>query len=499
MLAVNSLDDREGFQRQFDITVCITGCLVALFGLKQAIFPGWLNPEYLSQGKMGIYSTIGNANYLAFYLLYSSIISFGLYERTTRPAARILVAAGFVLQASCFLSTYSRSSYTAAAACICVIFYHRGLLPAYGKNLLKVIAVFLVAAGAAVAVLNIPWLKDRLLSLHSMQGRRLIWMTAASMITDHPLFGVGLGQFELNYIPYQGTLFLSGDLGKYMYNASLASYAHCEPLHFWAETGFLGFLALILLAVLGLRQGIGASKDQYRRWHWYGLVALLLVGLYNNFLQVAPLAILFWTSLGLVVKRGREEASVTPGAARSSVAAGFIVLSALLAVRLFMVGLSNRYERINDILGEQGRYKEAAGYAEAAVRHNPFNGYAREKYALSLHLSGRSGPAFGQLDTAAMYSGDIGIPYLKAEILAQRGEDDRAIALYRRIATAFPSHLTPHLMLAQLYLRQGDWRMARYEFRRVLDIKPSHQNLKMDWSKIRAQRDIARYFLNCGP
>lgn len=499
LLAVNSHNDPEGFQHHYDRTVFILGCLVALYGIKQALLPGWLNPGYLSQGKMSVYSSIGNANYLAFFLFYSGTLTFGLYTKTTNPVLRKLLVLGLLLQAGCFLLTFSRTTYVAAAIITTFIVYTHARRRHSDRFLLQAALVLLIIAGTFIIAASNHWISPRLLDLHTLHGRLIIWRAAYKMIVDHPLLGVGLGQFEVNYIPYQEFLFRNYGLKDYFANASLALTAHCEPLNIWAETGFLGCLSFILLAAAMVWNGLRIDIQDDRRWHFYGCVGLLWVGLYNNFLHVGPLALLFWTSLGLVIKQTKDTRWLWVELARGLLMIGFICLAALLTIRLYTVGLSNRYERLSDEMCERGHYKEAVYYAERAVFYNPINGYAREKYALSLYLSGKLVSAYGQLDTAALYSGDIGIPYLKAEILAQQGENDRAIAIYNYIANAFPTHITPHLMLGQLYLRQKKWRLARFEFQRVLEIQPSRHNLKMDWRKIKAQRDIARFFLKCGP
>jgi tetratricopeptide (TPR) repeat protein len=101
----------------------------------------------------------------------------------------------------------------------------------------------------------------------------------------------------------------------------------------------------------------------------------------------------------------------------------------------------------------------------------------------------------GQLDTAALYSGDVGIRYLRADILTRQQQYGQALELYRFIGLAFPTHLTPHFMMGQIYLKLGKTREARREFLRVLAIMPSGHNLKLDQQKIEKQKEIARFFL----
>ena len=79
------------------------------------------------------------------------------------------------------------------------------------------------------------------------------WWVGWQMFTDHPLTGVGLGNYKLNFLPYKAE-FLATPRGEaYDFYIDRAAQAHNEYVQVLAELGVLGILALaLLLAVLAV-------------------------------------------------------------------------------------------------------------------------------------------------------------------------------------------------------------------------------------------------------
>lgn len=76
----------------------------------------------------------------------------------------------------------------------------------------------------------------------SITNRLVYWCTSLEMFRHSPLWGVGLGQFGLNYTPALASLISWSDSEFIKINAFPAGYAHNEFLQFLAETGGLGFI-----------------------------------------------------------------------------------------------------------------------------------------------------------------------------------------------------------------------------------------------------------------
>ena len=70
--------------------------------------------------------------------------------------------------------------------------------------------------------------------LNSWQSRESVWRSTAEMIKEHPLTGVGLGNYELSFPQYRGA-----GMDK------LVDYAHNDFIQFVAEVGVFGILVIL--------------------------------------------------------------------------------------------------------------------------------------------------------------------------------------------------------------------------------------------------------------
>ncbi len=113
----------------------------------------------------------------------------------------------------------------------------------------------LVVVGLSTTLFADPWGRYQAFidSLGQPQGtialRLALWQTALQTFLDHPLTGIGIGNFRIVHDLYPALrisplhLFVKG------------MSAHNVILHYLAETGLLGALSLLWLAGLGLRAG----------------------------------------------------------------------------------------------------------------------------------------------------------------------------------------------------------------------------------------------------
>lgn len=94
------------------------------------------------------------------------------------------------------------------------------------------------------------------------------------MFKDHPLIGVGTGQFRFAYENYM----LPG-VRPY-------THIHCFYLHLLVEIGLLGFFLFFTLVYKILRAGISmrARPSGEKSWFYYGVLgALIGIGVSNLF------------------------------------------------------------------------------------------------------------------------------------------------------------------------------------------------------------------------
>lgn len=105
-------------------------------------------------------------------------------------------------------------------------------------------------------------------------GRTLIWQATCRMIADHPLAGVGAGNFTIRLHEYQAT-----DLDFSTLHTDNWVQPHNDYLWVFAEKGLPGivaFAALLSFAILALHRGGRQSPDRLGAWLALGCLMALV-------------------------------------------------------------------------------------------------------------------------------------------------------------------------------------------------------------------------------
>lgn len=95
----------------------------------------------------------------------------------------------------------------------------------------------------------------------SADGRLLMWKVSSQVAADHPVFGVGFGNFKGAFADQQATYFSAQE---HSVDEGLAAgspgYAFNDPLLIFAELGLVGFGLFIAVAYLTLK-GLNSQKN----------------------------------------------------------------------------------------------------------------------------------------------------------------------------------------------------------------------------------------------
>jgi hypothetical protein len=228
------------------------------------------------------YGLSPHPNVLAGHLAIGLILCWGLAADVSR-VSRGLVAVAWAIMFACLLLTFSRSGLLAAILGITttVIWQTRA------GTLARPVAglVWKIAGVSAVTLAVFAYAFDRYLTNRLMEALlgsdiRLVYMNVAfKLIADHPVAGVGAGNFSLAT--------RAATSGQMTYDA-----VHNVPLLIDTELGLAGLAAATAIATVLVMVG-------YRRWRarsmhrWHGalvgsLVALATVGMFDHYLWTHP-------------------------------------------------------------------------------------------------------------------------------------------------------------------------------------------------------------------
>lgn len=246
-------EDPEGFLRRHNISFEI--------GSFQHFL--WEHRLY-SRGVAGYFTT---GNTAASFALMASLVAFALLleqarsgdDKKLRSRYALFRAAGVVFIVAGLLLTRSKGGIIGLflAAALLGILFHGRTWPAARRKLAVAIAlplILILIVGIGYAGISYGIEHGRLPGGNSMLVRWQYWVASMQMFRDHPLAGVGPGNFAQNYTRYKPA-------------AAPESVAdpHSLPLSLltqYGPLGLAGFLVMVLIPIWrSIRSGAGDAGD----------------------------------------------------------------------------------------------------------------------------------------------------------------------------------------------------------------------------------------------
>ncbi|MCA9363084.1 O-antigen ligase family protein [Candidatus Kaiserbacteria bacterium] len=175
--------------------------LVALYGLAQ--FGG------LVEGSSRIDSRLGNASYMAVYMLFHIFVAFWLFVETKNIPLKVTYALLVTMFGFVLLETGTRGTAIGLAVGVTVMAAYIGLFgqqfKQYRKYAIGALALIVVLAGALVMNRDSEFVQSRTglmrianISLNDIEIRSIIWGSAWEGVKERPL--LGYGQSNFNYV-----------------------------------------------------------------------------------------------------------------------------------------------------------------------------------------------------------------------------------------------------------------------------------------------------------
>lgn len=313
------------------VVAAAVGALIQAYGVETDLFT-----ENRAPG-----GTLGNRNFVAHVSAFGFPLVLLAALRAWRTPGYLLGAAGVLLAVGTLVLTRSRAAWLGLAAVVGILLVGALLSPPVrrrGRVLVRFALLLLfAAAGVAAAILvpndlrwrsESPYLETARGVVNyregSGRGRLVQYGTSLRMALDHPLLGVGPGNWAVEYPEYAGDGDPSLDPNEAGRTAN--PWPSSDWVAFLSERGVPAFLLLAAawgaLALGALRRLLTARDDDE------GLVALtllatlagtLVVGLFDAVLLLAWPSLIVWTALGAL--RAPEQARplrAPPGAARGA-------------------------------------------------------------------------------------------------------------------------------------------------------------------------------------
>ncbi|MBQ9337445.1 MAG: O-antigen ligase family protein [Lentisphaeria bacterium] len=293
-------------------------------------------------------------------------------------------------------------------------------------------------------------------------GRVILWENAASLIADHPLFGVGQGSYENEYMTYR-----KADYFLLKNPASRSTHPHSHLLFIagsWGIAGLIlwGILLFAPLAVMIRRLYRRENVDPLDTVCFLTLVYALLHGSLDLILVAMPTGLIALLCLGMLwngMTGPEQPAKPFPCPGLRLAGAAVMAAFSLLAVwRSAHAALQVRRAYRNELMPDE---------IIRTVRQCP--GEYQANYALLNYLAKRNAPPEIQLAVTEVMLGSHtpnypGLHLGRGNALMRLGRFGEAAQMYRIEADLFPLSLRPIYNLIVAVRSQGDLQLAaKYE------------------------------------
>ncbi|MCX8037197.1 MAG: O-antigen ligase family protein [Candidatus Sumerlaeia bacterium] len=280
----------------------------------------------IAEGRFRVLGLQGHPNYLTAFIGPALLLCPGLIVRSSSRRQRVTLGVlALILVLGIFVAG-SRSAYLATllvgGGMALALWRQR---PAFRLTRRSAAGVALAACVIGLFVIPNPVLphrysfSQRLSDARPIQGRLYFYLVATRMIVDHPVIGIGYGQYGVRFWEYADAL--QSDPKNKVFNFILedvggirADQTHNEYLQMAAETGLLGLAAFFFLLIVfygRLRNDFRHPELADERLILAGIgagVAYLLVdSLFSFPLRLAGSSLVFWLLLGIGSRYACEE------------------------------------------------------------------------------------------------------------------------------------------------------------------------------------------------
>lgn len=285
----------------------------------------------------------------------------------------------------------------------------------------------------------------------SAQVRMELWKKTLSMISDHPVLGVGLGNWKIN-IPRYGTNGLPSEQGKVQYIRP-----HNDFLWVLAESGplaLLAYLALFGISIYYLFKTIRRSKawgDQFFNiLVLSGIVGFLVISWFS--FPKERIVHLIFIDLLLVIATVKYHQELKAKQTRSLVPVQpFVLVSSIILILSVVVG----FQRMR---------------SEAHLL-NAYNFWDKNQWERMNQEAEKAESAFVNLDHNA-----TPVYWLRGIAYLSLGQKEKALEELIRASEAHPYHIQVLDNLATCYELLGDHPNAIKYYNEVIEISPHFEN-----------------------
>ncbi len=289
-------------------TALFSGFIVAVIGILQFFQLDLVFKVSNFTGRIS--STLGNANFLAGYLILLIPVSMALFFISGKLLFKIFHALNTVVLLAALFFTQTLNAWIGLVigALIFIILFII-YIPKYRKVVIISAVILLSVAGGLVFSFKPEEALGKLTKFGKFEtfaerGRWIMWRSAEEMIKEKPLTGFGAGTYRLHFTEVEARLLKTPEFEGYSH--IITKDAHNDYLQIGAELGLPGLLLLLVfigVTIFGAVRALAKEDIQVKIINIGIICALIafMVHMFFNFpVKLSPTAALFFIYLGIL-------------------------------------------------------------------------------------------------------------------------------------------------------------------------------------------------------
>ncbi len=383
--------DRPSRILRFAQTLFASGVIVAGYGVLQSLGADPLTWGQLPFEANRAFSTYGNPDLLAGFVMFSVFISLGLALSEQKLVLRGVYWFGFLISLWCTVVAFSRSAWVGGLVGLVIIIafaiYQRAPWKTEdwvfsGATAAIALSVVIRSLSNPNEVMNFGRRFASILNFSegSAKTRFQIWNAAWDAIMDRPIFGFGADTFRLIYPRYKSLDYVA-DAGY----LSVADNVHNYPLQLMAGIGIPGMLLLYgvfgFVAVRSFPTIFNREGGQHRMvlaGVWTACAAYIVHLFFG--LSVTGTSFLLWACMAIVLAPTAITHQIKPPKWGIPVAT-MVTALALVGLAYQVVYMQADANYLKSRIASTGA--ERTAYAIKAVELNPYNDMYRAEVGLA--------------------------------------------------------------------------------------------------------------------
>ncbi len=268
----------------------LSGVFLAILGLEQVVTGEFLTPDGRASGPFE------SANYLALYLGPVVVYAGMALLQSRIKADRVFLGLGFVLCAAALFFTKSYAAWIAVLAGFSLALLLWVRKKGRKQFWLTFAAMMVLGLGLVGSQLGSEKFTQFLeFSERSSSSVRIqIYEISAELLKQHPVLGIGLGQFEQQY-----QAVAVSTLGQEPFEWNML-HPHNIFLAFWLNMGLLGLVSFIWLCGKAF---LWLTEEDSKERHLAALMLVVMVvhGLFDTPYFKNDLAFQFWLLMAMLI------------------------------------------------------------------------------------------------------------------------------------------------------------------------------------------------------